>query len=259
MTPANLSMTNSIDKITPDASPTHQLFHSRTGANIYTPVVVKTSLPLTFVTTFDSILSTSRRLEEDWPRLTSDDELRKIFRQPPKISYKHSPNLSQILVRAKLQHNIQTDIPIETKPSMIHQNFPVKNIKCRNTQCGTCPQLTEYSHYSSHQTKQYFAIHNIYSCDTTHTIYLLECTICHKQYNGGTHTTIQSCMKHHRNMSNTALNRPIYAHPTLHQQSFSIFSITIIDTVTDLADRRRKEQDYIRLLKTKYPWTQCYL
>ena len=38
-------------------------------------------------------------------------------------------------------------------------------------------------------------------------------------------------MKHHRNMANTALNRPIYAHLKLHEKNFSIFSIAIIDTI----------------------------
>ena len=214
----------------------------------------KTSHPLTFVTTFDPSISISEHLEEDWPRLTSNDDLKQIFRQPPTVSYKHSPNLSQILVRAKLDNNINTDLPIQSNPSLIHHTFPAKNIKCRNPQCGTCPQLTEHSHYSSYQTKQYYSINNIYSCDTTHAIYLLECTICHKQYVGETHNTIRNRMKHHRNMANTALNRPIYAHLKLHNQNFSIFSITIIDTIKDLTNRKSTEQQYIKLLKTKLPF-----
>jgi len=31
-------------------------------------------------------------------------------------------------------------------------------IRCRNDQCGTCPQLTNRSHYYSYQTKQYFTL-----------------------------------------------------------------------------------------------------
>ena len=61
-------------------------------------------------------------------------------------------------------------------------------------------------------------------------------------------------MKHHRNMANTALNRPIYAHLKLHDQNFSIVSITIIDTIKHLANRKQKEQQYIKLLKTKVPF-----
>ena len=61
-------------------------------------------------------------------------------------------------------------------------------------------------------------------------------------------------MKHHRNMANTALNRPIYAHLRSHDQNFSVFSITIIDTIKDLANRKQKKQQYIKLLKTKVPF-----
>ena len=133
-------------------------------------------------------------------------------------------------------------------------SFPAKNISCRNQQCGSCQQLTNRSHYSSHQTKHYFKIPDIYSCDTTHAVYLLECPICNKQYIGETHTAIRNCMKHHRNMSKSALNRPIYAHLELYQIEFSSYKLTIIDKIVDLQERKQKEKSYIKLLKTKIPF-----
>ena len=120
--------------------------------------------------------------------------------------------------------------------------------------CGTCLQLSSKSYFSSYQTKQYHAILRIFSCDTIQAIYLLDCTICYKQYIGETSTTIRSRMKHHRNMSKTALNRPIYNYIYQHNSNFSIFSITIIDQVKDLKQRKEKEQYYIQLLKTKFPF-----
>jgi len=132
--------------------------------------------------------------------------------------------------------------------------FPSKNIKCRHEQCGTCNQLSDKSHYNSFQTKQYFSIPKIFSCDTINAIYLLECSICQKQYIGETSTTVRSRMKHHRNMSKTALNRPIYGHLESHRTNFSIFKLTIIDQVQDLSERKKKEQHYIKLLKTKVPF-----
>jgi len=92
-----------------------------------------------------------------------DPDIRKQFQLPPQISYKHSPNL---LVKAKLQHQVNTDIPIYPAPTISLTTFPAKNIKYRNEQCGTCNQLGK-SHYSSYQTKQYFSIPQIFSCDTT--------------------------------------------------------------------------------------------
>ena len=161
--------------------------------------------------------------------------------------------MAQLLTRAKLNHTIQIDLPHHPAPIIQSISFPAKNIKCRHPQCGTCPQLSEKSHYTSYQTKHYFQINDIYSCDTTHAIYLLECTLCHKQYIGETHTTVRSRMVHHRNMQKTATNRPIYAHILNHHKNFNIFSITIIDRVSDLTQRKQKEMYYISLLKTKVP------
>ena len=213
-----------------------------------------TGHPVTFVTTFNSNISIRNHILQDWPRLSSDRELKQVFKDPPQISYRHSPNLSQILVRAKLDHDITTNTKIFTKPVISTPSFPSKNIKCRNEQCGTCLQLTIRSHYSSYQTKHYYPIKDIFSCDTTGGIYLLECTICNKQYVGESHTTIRNRMRHHRNMSKTATNRPLYNHTQLHNSDFSIYSLTIIDQVRDTVQRKNKEMEYIRLLKTKVPF-----
>ena len=207
-----------------------------------------------FITTFDPSIKLREHLTADWPRLSSHQELRRIFQDPPNITHKHSPNLSQLLVRAKLNYHIDTQLPISNPPDILHITYPAKNIFCRNTQCGTCPQLNQHSHYSSYQTKQYFSIPDVYSCDTTQAIYLLECKICNKQYIGETHNTIRNRMKHHRNMSNTATNRPIYSHILHHSTDFSVFSITIIDKIVDTISRKQKELEYISLLKTKVPY-----
>jgi len=103
------------------------------------------------------------------------------------------------------------------------------------------PQLSSKSHCSSYQTKEYFTIPDIFSCDTTAAIYPLQCTICNKQYVGKTHVTIRNRMKHHRNKAKTTLNRPIYAHLKQHQTDFSTFTIRIIDQVKDLKQRKEKE------------------
>ena len=208
----------------------------------------------TFITTHDSSISLKPILEEDWPRITSHNELRKTYRETPRITYKHSPNLSQLLTRAKLDHDIKNDLPYHPAPTIQSISFPAKNIKCRHQQCGSCPQLSERSHFSSNQTKHYYPIQDIYSCDTTYGIYLLQCKLCNKQYIGETHTTIRSRMKHHRNMSKTATYRPIYAHILNHQKDFNIFTLTIIDRVEDINTRKQKEIYYINLLKTKIPF-----
>jgi len=61
-------------------------------------------------------------------------------------------------------------------------------------------------------------------------------------------------MKHHRNKAKTTLNRPINTHLKLNQTDFSTFTITIIDQVEDVKERKEKGMQYIRILKTKVPF-----
>ena len=85
-----------------------------------------TAHPITLVTTFDPTVSIKNHLLLDWPRLSSDRELRHSFQKPPQVSYRHSSNLSQLLVRAKLNHNITTHIRTSPKPSISVSSYPAK-------------------------------------------------------------------------------------------------------------------------------------
>ena len=126
------------------------------------------------------------------------------------------------------------------------ERHPAKNIKCRLTNCGTCPLISSRSKYYSFQTKIHYPINNIYSCNTRGRIYQLYCNHCGKQYVGETGTTIRSRMKHHRNTSKTCLNHPIYDHIWSHNEGkLDIYTLTIINQVIDVPDRKEKEMYYI--------------
>ena len=78
--------------------------------------------------------------------------------------------------------------------------------------------------------------------------------IFNKQHIGESHTTIRARIKHHKNMSKSATNRPLYHHILTHKPGFTIYSITIIDQVLDTKSRKDKEIYYINLLKTFVPF-----
>ena len=99
-----------------------------------------------------------------------------------------------------------------------------------------------------------YAIPDVFSCDTVGAIYILDCEICGKQYVGETGTTVRSRMKHHKNATHSDLNRPVYSHLRAHRKDFNIFSITIIDQITNMKERKEKEKQYIDVLKTKLPF-----
>ena len=209
---------------------------------------------INFTTTFDPSINLTEVLKTDWPRLSTIQDPRNTFTNPPRITFKHSPNLSQLLVRAKLDYHTDTELPVYDPPPIPPISYSSKNISCRNEQCGTCPQLSNRSHYWSYQTKHYYNISKIFFCDTTNCIYLLDCNICNKQYVGETHCTIRNRMRHHRNISRSTINRPIYAHLKLHKTDFIVFTITIIDQVRDTKSRKEKESMYINRLKTYLPF-----
>ena len=195
-------------------------------------------------------------LSENWGIFANNDPTRKLLlSNHVRVSYTHHKNLAQKLVRANLNAEIKTDIPIHPSPNKITERYPAKNIQCRNRQCGTCVIISSKSSYYSFQTKIYYTIKDIYSCDIVGGIYLLECKICRKQYVGETGTTIRSQMKHHRNASKSNLNRPIYEHIQAHKENnMDTFSLTIIDKVEDMHERKEKEKEYICLLKTQVPF-----
>jgi len=183
-------------------------------------------------------------------KLGKEDQCRKsLSLTPVGVSNTNHKNLATRLVTAKLEDtSIPTSIPTYPIPKLSINSFPARNIPCRKRQCATCPQLSNQSEYYSYQTKKHYTIKDIYSCDTTCAIYLLQCLICSKQYIGETGTTIR--------------NRPIIEMPLelisidlfTHMSSHMIFKIIIIDKVTNQQARQSKESEYIELLKTKLPF-----
>ena len=205
---------------------------------------------------FVSSYNSNNILSENWSIFANNSTTRKLLLpNHVRVSYTHHKNLAQKLLRANLNVEIKTDIPIHPSPSKIIERHPAKNIQCRNSQCETCVIILSKSSYYSFQTKIHYIIKDIYSCDTVGGIYLLECIICRKQYVGETGTTIRSRIKHHRNASKSNLNRPIYKHIKAHKEtSTDIFSLSIIDKVDDMEERKEKEKEYIHLLKTQVPF-----
>ena len=78
----------------------------------------ETNYPANFITIFDPSISVRDSLLEDWPRISSHPDLRNTFDWQPKLTYKHTRNLAQLLVKAELNENITTDIPTYLPPTV---------------------------------------------------------------------------------------------------------------------------------------------
>ena len=108
------------------------------------------------------------------PILHVSERLRKVFRYPPLISFRHPKNLKDFLVRATLTSN-----PSE----------PSGNYTCRAPRCKTCPILRVTDEFSSHTTGQFFKVKFHASCKSSNIVYLITCRRCGLQYVGENEST----------------------------------------------------------------------
>ena len=209
---------------------------------------------VTFITNFDPSIPTANIIREHWPQLLCEDNLRRRLTTGPQVCYRAPPTIGKLLTRAAINTTLPNNEASVTPTIWKPPSLPARNIKCRTTNCATCPTLTNKSHFTSYQRKSYHTFDNIYSCDTTNAIYLLECSICQKQYIGETGTTVRIRMRHHRNKFTAKTDLPIYRHPLIHNKDFSIYKLTIIDKHDDRSTRKKNEMDWITTLKTKIPF-----
>lgn len=237
---------NVIEQQTPD--------YSQRNHYLTTTSKKSTEHSITLVTNFDPSIPTSNIIREHWPQLLLEDTLRRRLITGPRICYRAPPTIGKLLTRAAvkvtLPNNNLSTLPTVWRPS----SLPARNIKCRSSTCATCPILTNKSHFTSYQKKTYYTINNIYSCDTKNAIYLLECSICQKQYIGETGTTVRVRMRHHRNKFKAKTDLPVYRHLLLHNTDFSAYKLTIIDQNNDTGARKAREMEWIVELKTKIPF-----
>jgi len=195
-------------------------------------------------------------IKENWPILSTNEATRRrLYTKTVRICYTNHPSIRTKLVKAKVLGNIDNTSIVEYNPPQItYTKFPAKNIKCRITNCYCCPQLKESHDYVSFQTQKRYGISNIYSCDSTGLIYLLECSHCYKQYIGETHTKMSTRLKHHRKHPKTYTDRPLYAHLKDFGLTFKSYKLTIIHQLKDTQTRKSKEKDLIKELKTYVPF-----
>ena len=203
---------------------------------------------------FDPTIPTVNIIKEHWPTITSSQDTRQKLPPAPRISYRAPTNIATILTRARTNANLETPADATRPIVPVPQKFPAKLIKCRTTNCSTCHILTNRRNFICYQTKHRYEIRETYSCDTNNAIYILECSICNKQYVGETGTSIRVRMRHHRNMNNSNTDRPIYRHTKLHHGDFNIYKLIIIEQVTDKTNRKIKESQWIKELRTKLPF-----
>ena len=115
---------------------------SRTNALQTKPKTSNDVVP--FVVTYNPALPRiSNILRKHFNILHSSNRCKDVFKQPPFVAYRRSPNLRDILVKAQL-------------PVISNNHFPPGSFRCGQN-CATCPYitngLTRYTFYATGETR----------------------------------------------------------------------------------------------------------
>ena len=140
-------------------------------------------------------------LQKKQPILNSTARLQKIYKETPVVAYRRSPNLRDLLVRAKLKN-----------PANSATNQPHGTFRCNSKHgCLTCPHIEDgRTTYTFSNTGEVREIKQHINCKSTNLTYMIECQKCKKQYIGETKRTLRERFTDHRQ----ATNNPSHANAT---------------------------------------------
>lgn len=166
--------------------------------------------------------------------LLQSQRLRTIFPIPPKVIYRRSKNLHDLVTSSKV-----------TKPqySGCHP--------CNKSRCKICAHMT--TSLSAQSTASGFSlkIKGNFCCYTSNVIYLLECSVCGMQYIGQTETSFRLRFNNHKAHAISLPNLPLSKHVALPGHSFSKIKATILESgFSSHRDREVRESYLIHKFST---------
>ena len=134
------------------------------------------------ITTYNPALPNIHKvLRQKQPIIHSTERLHDIFKETPVVAFRCSPNLRDLLVRAKLQNQ---EPPLN--PTILLA-LSAATLKTSKDGCLTCPHIdNERTNYTFNNTGEVRKIKQQMTCKSTNLIYMIECKRCKKQYIGET-------------------------------------------------------------------------
>ena len=187
-------------------------------------------------------------IERHWPLLGRREATRGLTNMNIIYSHKRSPNIRDILVRAKL-------------PSQTPQ-YQLPTCKARNRACNYCPLLNLSGKFLHPATGRRHSTKQKVSCQSNNLVYLLECNICHILYVGQTKNAIMKRTYQHLrdirlNNPNSTVARHYNAHVDLPAQPLRVHILDFIGlprkTLAAWHKRLEREKIWISRLNTLVP------
>ncbi|KAK2556809.1 hypothetical protein P5673_021016 [Acropora cervicornis] len=157
-----------------------------------------------------------RYLLQHFRILSTDQQTRDIFPQPPIVAYKHDVNLRDILVHS-------TDSSSTEQPG---------SHACHRPRCQTCQFITPLTDIRG--PKGTFTIRDHFTCTSENLVYCLSCRRCSHLYIGETGRSLRSRIGEHlRSIRNNTPGFPVAQHFNSAGHS-----------ITDVQDWRSKSRHY---------------
>ena len=153
---------------------------NKTQSELLLPTLRATENKIRWITTFNQKnppLKQIKKIHEGWLDKTKKD----IKLKDLQTVYRKAKNLKQLLVKGKIHTLMQTS------------GF---STNC-NKPCITCPRMDSSNTVTSRSNISY-KIQGKFTCQTKNAVYVMECTICHKQYIGETSQTVNTRFRVHK-------------------------------------------------------------
>lgn len=160
-----------------------------------------------------SIPNVSHILRKHYNILTQSDRLKDIFTESPRVVYRRSRNLRDMVTSSKTRFIA----PVGCHP-------------CKKTRCKVCAHMTTATVAKSTASNFSLRIKGDLNCDSSNIIYLLECSICHMQYIGQTETSFRIRFNNHKSHVNSLPHLPLSKHFHLPGHSFDKIMVTLLES-----------------------------
>ena len=194
-------------------------------------------------------------IDKHWNILKINEKMQEIFQEKPMMAYRRNRNLGDILGQKTIYNG-----------KVIRKDISKEKGNCgpcltRNDNL-CCKQIKKTTTFKSHITKKKYNIFHRVNCKSRYVIYLLECSICQKQYVGKSEWPMNIRLNKHRNdvFRNDAIH--VCQHFNQHGHNFNRDAkITIIEElkkkdqpITTMRKILEQREDFwIIKLKTLHP------
>lgn len=175
-----------------------------------------------------SVPNVSSILKKHFNILAQSAHLKVIFPLPPRVVFRRSRNLHDILTSSK------TRVPdnVGCRP-------------CKKPRCKVCAHMTTSHIAKSTASDFFYKIKGNFTCDTYNCIYLLECSVCKLQYIGQTETPFRYRFNNHKCHAATIPNLPLSKHVHIPGHSFDNITATILQSGFRSHHERELRESYL--------------